>query len=344
MSENPSSDSRDVAVVVGLVTTLREIDEHEDIPEGVGDYGNPSDRNVEWRSEHPAASVRDRGDGFVSGANEPVRFVPVLRCQHDLGVGLRERQSDLPNLVVSPRQRVSEGVAVERESSIEVRHAESDGIDLAKQGFPISGASPICSGPSSDFRHAAALGGGAVGRCAARHSNVIGAFTTERLRLRPLTLDDVDLLLDLNSDVEVMRYITGRPSRTAEIQEELEQAVGTRWLAFHTATGEFCGWVGAIPAGEGEYDVGWRFRRVAWGQGLASEATRALIDHLFADGATRVFAQTMAVNERSRAVMERLELRFVRTFHVDVDDPLPGTELGEVEYALDRREWETRSR
>lgn len=173
---------------------------------------------------------------------------------------------------------------------------------------------------------------------------VIGAFTTERLRLRPLGLDDVHLLFDLNSDVEVMRYITGRPSLIGEVEEELQQAVGTRWLAFDRATGEFAGWVGAIPTSESEYDVGWRFRRAAWGQGLATEAAGALIDRLFANGATRVFAQTMAVNGRSRAVMERLGLRFVRTFHVDLDDPLPGTELGEVEYELERREWEARRR
>lgn len=177
----------------------------------------------------------------------------------------------------------------------------------------------------------------------ARHATVIDAFTTERLRLRPLRLDDVDLLVDLN-DAEVMRYITGRPSRTAEVVEEVRHAVGTRWLAFDRANDAFLGWVGAIPSSEGEYDVGWRFHRAAWGQGLATEAAHALIDRVFADGATRVFAQTMAVNERSRAVMERLGLRFVRAFHMDFDDPLPGTELGEVEYEVERGEWEARRR
>jgi hypothetical protein len=32
-------------------------------------------------------------------------------------------------------------------------------------------------------------------------------------------------------------------------------------------------------------------------------------------------------------------LRHVRTFHLAVDDPLPGTEHGEVEYAITRAEW-----
>ena len=49
----------------------------------------------------------------------------------------------------------------------------------------------------------------------------------------------------------------------------------------------------------------------------------------------RVFAQTMAVNLASRRVMEKSGLRFVRTFHLTWDDPIPGAEDGEVEYALD---------
>ncbi len=35
----------------------------------------------------------------------------------------------------------------------------------------------------------------------------------------------------------------------------------------------------------------------------------------------------------------RLRLRHHRTFHVDFDDPLPGTEHGEVEYELTIDEW-----
>ena len=59
-----------------------------------------------------------------------------------------------------------------------------------------------------------------------------------------------------------------------------------------------------------------------------------MIDEAFRRGATRVTAQTMAVNERSRSVMERCGMRHVRTFHVDFDDPLPGTEHGETEYEI----------
>ena len=47
----------------------------------------------------------------------------------------------------------------------------------------------------------------------------------------------------------------------------------------------------------------------------------------------------MAVNLGSRRVMEKAGLAFVRTFHLEWDDPLEGTEQGEVEYAITRAEW-----
>ena len=67
------------------------------------------------------------------------------------------------------------------------------------------------------------------------------------------------------------------------------------------------------------------------GKGYATEAASALLERLFAEGAQRLFAETMAVNHPTRAVMERVGLRYKRTFHLHFDDPLPGTQLGEVE-------------
>jgi RimJ/RimL family protein N-acetyltransferase len=53
----------------------------------------------------------------------------------------------------------------------------------------------------------------------------------------------------------------------------------------------------------------------------------------------RVRAETMVVNVASRRVMEKAGLRYVRTFHQEWPDPIPGDEEGDVEYALTRAEW-----
>lgn len=167
-------------------------------------------------------------------------------------------------------------------------------------------------------------------------------MVTSRLVLRPLSADDVVLLARLNSDPEVMRFISGRPSTLSETQAELDESLGCRWLVFHRESGEFAGWVGAIPSDSDPsvYDIGWRFRQPMWGHGFATEAIRALIDALFTSGASRVTAQTMAINQRSRRVMERCGLRYAGTFSFEGDDPLPGTEMGEVEYELTRQQWD----
>jgi hypothetical protein len=50
----------------------------------------------------------------------------------------------------------------------------------------------------------------------------------------------------------------------------------------------------------------------------------------------------MAVNTRSRLVMSRIGMRYVRTFQEQFDDPIPGTDEGEVEYEILRTAWDTR--
>ncbi|WP_329478470.1 GNAT family N-acetyltransferase [Kribbella sp. NBC_01484] len=174
---------------------------------------------------------------------------------------------------------------------------------------------------------------------------------TERLTLRRFAETDVDLLTALDSDPEVMRFLTGQPTPRKEIENVVlpeilkvyddHPELGT-FAAEQKVDGAFIGWFGMQPTSEvTTVGVGYRLNRTAWGKGYATEGTRALIDKAFAElGMERVVADTMAVNHRSRAVMRRSGLRFARLYHEDFDDPLPGTEFGEVEYAVDRRTWE----
>ena len=88
-------------------------------------------------------------------------------------------------------------------------------------------------------------------------------------------------------------------------------------------------------------ELGYRLHRAYWGLGYATEGGKALIERGFTSGGVqRVVATTMFVNAGSRRVMEKCGLRHVRTFHVDWEEPLPGSELGEVEYALTKEQWQ----
>ncbi|MFF0268608.1 GNAT family N-acetyltransferase [Kribbella sp. NPDC004536] len=172
---------------------------------------------------------------------------------------------------------------------------------------------------------------------------------TERLRLRRFTPADAGLLVELDSDPEVMRFLTGAPTPPAEIEDVVLPGI-LKVYAEHPGLGTFAasdaggfvGWFGMQPTADPRaVGVGYRLLQSAWGNGYATEGTKALIAQAFTElGMERVEADTMAVNHRSRAVMRRAGLRFEKVFHVQFDDPLPGTEFGEVLYSVDRATWE----
>lgn len=180
---------------------------------------------------------------------------------------------------------------------------------------------------------------------------------TERLILRPFTPADIDNLVDLNSDPEVTFYINGGKPISREDNETIylpaylayhqrHQGYGF-WAIEEKSTGSFLGWL-HFRAPEGhpsdEPELGYRLKKSAWGKGYATEASRAVIDKGFHElGVRRVFATTMTVNVGSRRVMEKAGLQFVRTFFMEWPDRIPGDELGDVEYALTRQEWENRA-
>ncbi|TYB96515.1 GNAT family N-acetyltransferase [Micromonospora sp. WP24] len=175
---------------------------------------------------------------------------------------------------------------------------------------------------------------------------------TARIRLVPLADEHLDHEVELDADPEVMRYL-GPPRTRAEVEvlhgRRLAAARRVPGLGFWAGLvdGDIVGWWILEPPERadqgpvaGQAELGYRLLRRYWRRGLASEGARELIRHGFEElGLTRIFAETMTVNEGSRATMASVGLRYVRTFHLDFDDPLPGTEHGEVEYALTRDEW-----
>lgn len=172
---------------------------------------------------------------------------------------------------------------------------------------------------------------------------------TERLRLEPVTDDHLPLVVQLNADPEVMRFLIGRAATPEETYAEWERRRREQsdedrglgyWVGFEGE--EFVGWwsASAYAADATQAGLGYRLRRPTWGRGLATEGCRAVLDHAFTiPGIDRVVAGTMAVNARSRRVMEKLGMVHLRTWHEDWDDPLPGTELGEVGYGITREQW-----
>jgi release factor glutamine methyltransferase len=170
---------------------------------------------------------------------------------------------------------------------------------------------------------------------------------TARLRYRRFGPGDLDLIAALNADPEVMRYLgNGRPmSRDQVRDEELPRlrAYNERpdrlgfWAGF--AGAQFVGWFCATPRDDdlNDVEIGYRLARVAWGNGYATEGARLMQRLAFTAGARRTVATTMAVNAGSRGVLAKLGMQHVGTWFGDWAEPIPGSEHGDVNYALDRR-------
>ena len=152
--------------------------------------------------------------------------------------------------------------------------------------------------------------------------------------------------MDLERDPEVMRFLNG--GHAVDLEQSDPHATflmprGTEphvWTARRTTNGAFVGWFCLWPQGERLAELGYRLRRMDWGQGLASEGASALVNWGFKScHYDRIFASTMAMNHASRRVLEKIGMKYARTIDVDWPDPIPGSVDGEVEYELMCSEW-----
>lgn len=176
--------------------------------------------------------------------------------------------------------------------------------------------------------------------------------TTGRLRLRRWGPGDGDRFYAIMNTPSVMRWLGGVQDRTA-----WEAALGrlegyqrdhgcTFWLIERLADGEllgFCGLkrVNVEGAGPitGDFEIGWRLRESAWGQGIAKEAAIAVLDLAFNHfDAPHVVALTVAGNRGSWGLMERLGMR--RRADLDYLDLRFGEELNPtIVYRIDAGDW-----
>lgn len=152
---------------------------------------------------------------------------------------------------------------------------------------------------------------------------------TARLRIRGPRIEDFEALLEgIWSRPEVMRYVGGEPrprevavERFAWSRELFARTGMALWTVERREDGMILGDCGVIPL-EGcgpEVELGYRLRPEVWGQGLATEAARAAMDHAMAPledgglGLHRLVAVTHLDNHASQRVLVKLGLSRVGT-------------------------------
>lgn len=115
-------------------------------------------------------------------------------------------------------------------------------------------------------------------------------FVTDRLSLEPIELSHIDDLVELDSDPEVVRYVGGVSSDHERYRTVLmplmlawPDAPYGFFAVYPKDARAFLGWFHLRPsvADASMLELGYRLRRSAWGQGFATEGSRALLRHAF---------------------------------------------------------------
>jgi RimJ/RimL family protein N-acetyltransferase len=174
---------------------------------------------------------------------------------------------------------------------------------------------------------------------------------TNRLRLREWGEDDGDRFYAIMNTAPVMRHLGGVQDRetwqaAASRIEGFQRDFGhTFWLIERREDGELLGFCGLKRVNSpgtdltGQFEIGWRLRESAWGQGYAKEAAIASLDLAFGRfAAPHVLALTVPQNVDSQGLMKRLGM--TRRQDLDFVDTRFGPELNpSIVHRIDAAQW-----
>lgn len=165
------------------------------------------------------------------------------------------------------------------------------------------------------------------------------SIETDRLLLRMIRADDLDLFASLLSDPDVVKYVgNGKPAGREEAARALESIIKHwethgfgRWAVVDKSSGEFIGF-GGLRSLFGTPEVVYHLAKSHWGKGYATELARAALRFGFEErGFDRIVAIAKPQNAGSIHVMDKLGLRFereARYYDLDV-----------VQYEISRQEF-----
>ncbi|TFG66455.1 MAG: N-acetyltransferase [Gemmatimonadales bacterium] len=155
---------------------------------------------------------------------------------------------------------------------------------------------------------------------------------TARLALRKLTEEDAGFILRLLNEPSFLKFVGDKGVRNLDdarryiregpIASYAEHGFGL-YLVQHRADGSAIGICGLLKRDTlDDPDIGFGLIPEWWSQGLATEATQAILDRARSQhGLKRVVAITAANNDSSKRVLEKIGLEFEKMVCLSDDSP-----------------------
>ena len=170
---------------------------------------------------------------------------------------------------------------------------------------------------------------------------------TERLLLRPVTLDDAEAMFAYASDRENTRYTFQTNQSLEETKNNIAQfylanPLG-RWGIELKSNGKFIGTIDLhkiVPALK-KAAIGYIINKKYWNQGLTTEANRAVIKLVFEKiGMNKLVALHDKANPASGKVMEKSGMRFSHEeAYACMDQHEEGRIVTRVHYVLTKEDY-----
>ena len=139
----------------------------------------------------------------------------------------------------------------------------------------------------------------------------IPVLETERLVLRAPRFEDTRAIVAVANDRRIAEMTANLPHPYAE--KDAENWIANAWtsqdhpfLITLKTNGALIGATGFVMPEIGDPEIGYWLGTCFWSKGYATEAARAVVDHLFSNrGAEAIAARARVVNPASRRVIEK---------------------------------------
>jgi ribosomal-protein-alanine N-acetyltransferase len=156
---------------------------------------------------------------------------------------------------------------------------------------------------------------------------------TKRLKLRLFTLDDLQIMFELSSDPEIIKYAEATPARNLEeARQRLEEGPLSdyekygygRFAVEWKETGKVIGFCGIKYLPEIDLpEVGYRYLKEDWGRGIGTEAARVCVDFARDDlKINKLVALIVPENMGSIRIAEKLGMSKGPLIHIFDTDAL----------------------
>ncbi|MDF1695317.1 MAG: GNAT family N-acetyltransferase [Saprospiraceae bacterium] len=154
---------------------------------------------------------------------------------------------------------------------------------------------------------------------------------TDRLIIRNVEEKDIQGIFELDSDIEVHKYLGNRPIQTTQdaasivkyIQDQYSNNGLGRWAVIDKNTNEFIGWSGLkfeteVRNDMDYYDLGYRLKRKFWGRGIATETSMIALKYGFQDlKLDSIYAGAHVENIGSNKVLEKVGMKRIEVIQYD---------------------------